>query len=132
MLGSGFAFLKVGYLKHPQHMSQIPEEIANYEADQLLYHGRIDSGTGKALILANAYVGENLELITTPFLALQGERDELVDPEGAKQLHTRARSPDKSLVIYPNSKHDLLHDVDRESVYEQIHNWIQTRTHQAL
>ncbi|MCG8311602.1 MAG: lysophospholipase [Pseudomonadales bacterium] len=127
LLGNAFPFLKVGYLKHPHHMSQIPEEVARYKADKLLYHGKIDSGTGKTLILANSYVGENMEKMTVPFIALQGERDELVDPDGAKQLHSRANSLDKKLVTYPYSKHDLLHDIDHQDVYSQIQNWLTLR-----
>jgi hypothetical protein len=66
-----------------------------------------------------------------PFLVCQGSADQVVSPEGAKQLHDQAPSSDKTLKLYRDFYHDVLHEQGHEQVMDDIVSWIAARAEHA-
>lgn len=124
LLGSVAPRLPVGRLTHGALMTRDPERAAAYDRDPLVHHGAIDAGTGKALLRANLAVDGMLERIVTPFLAVQGGRDELVDPDGARALLARAGAEDKQLRVFDDARHDLFLEEERDEVIEAIRAFV--------
>ncbi len=66
--------------------------------------------------------------ITLPFLVMHGTGDRLTNPEGSKDLHRRASSTDKTLKLYPDLYHDLLHEPEQAAVMQEILRWLESHT----
>ena len=50
-------------------------------------------------------------------------------PDGSEQFFNEASSTDKTLKLYEGYYHDLLNDLGRETVFEDIDGWISERLH---
>lgn len=109
-------------------MSRDPMQIAEYDADELTYHGKITAGTGRQLLLANERIEKHLDRVVVPFLVLQGMADTLVDPEGAKAVYAISPGKDKSIQLYPAALHDLFHESNREEVLTHLQAWLDVPT----
>lgn len=128
LLGGAFPHLPLANLTAGELMSRDPAQVAEYDDDELTYHGRITAGTGKQLLLANEYIEAHLHRIAIPFLVLQGTADELVDPEGAKAVYALSPSTDKSIHLYPDALHDLFHERNRDEVLTHLKTWLDERS----
>lgn len=64
-------------------------------------------------------LSRSIKTITTPLLIQHGGSDEIVDSVESIQFYERLKSK-KQIIIYPNSKHDLLFDVDKELVINDL------------
>ena len=127
LLGRIAPHLPIAHLKQGWMMSSMSEEIQAYEQDDLLYHGKIEAGTGLELMHSNDWVSQNMQKFELPFLALQGTDDVLVNPEGPELLMQRCPQEDKALKVFNQARHDLLHDRSAQSVQNTILNWLEKR-----
>lgn len=125
-LGTALPYTKLVNLKAAWMMTSLPGEQAAYDADTLLYHGKLELGTGLALMRANQWCSAHREEFTLPMLALQGREDELVDPVAAERLYEAQDHPASTLKLY-DARHDLLHDYVAEDVTAQIVEWLERR-----
>lgn len=64
---------------------------------------------------------------TTPVLLLHGGQDRMADPQGSRDFHAAVGSRDKALRIYPDARHNLLLEPEREEVASDIAAWIAAR-----
>ncbi|WP_445191885.1 lysophospholipase [Sphingomonas sp. Tas61C01] len=84
--------------------------------------------TMAALARANATLETRLPRLAVPLLVLHGTADEATRPEGSEAVFAAARSSDKSLKLYPKYRHDLLNDLGRDYVTNDIGNWVEARS----
>lgn len=112
----------------PNKMSSVAAEQRDYDTDPLVYHGYMNAGTGKELILANRSAAKKLAQIDTPLLVLHGEADTLVAPEGGVALYHQAQTADKTLHLYPDSFHDVFHERHKTDVFEHVRTWLDAHT----
>ena len=110
-----------------KRLSRDPKAVSDFERDPFVYHGPMRNRTGWELVRLMRSTVKNAERIELPLLVLHGEADRLADPEGSKLLFQKASSRDKHLHIYPSGYHELLKDVDRERVFEDILAWLRAR-----
>ncbi|KAH9137048.1 hypothetical protein AeRB84_018037 [Aphanomyces euteiches] len=61
--------------------------------------------------------------IKIPLLIFHGELDVLTCPAGSAMLYDRASSPVKEMHLVPNVYHELLHDICRDDILDQIVAW---------
>jgi len=108
-------------------LSRDPLIIQANRDDPLVYHGNIPAATGLAMIKAVAYVQRNMEAFQLPLLIIQGTADQLVDPEGSKQLYACAKSSDKTLKLYEGFYHEVLNEPEKEEVMAEIIEWLDQR-----
>ena len=66
-------------------------------------------------------------LITLPVLILHGTDDKNTKPDGSQHFHDMAGSVDKTLKLYEGGFHDLLNDLDKRVVMQDIQGWIGAR-----
>jgi alpha-beta hydrolase superfamily lysophospholipase len=64
-------------------------------------------------------------------LILHGTDDKATRPDGSEQFFREAGSADKTLKLYEGYYHDLLNDLGREAVIEDIAGWIGARLPQS-
>jgi acylglycerol lipase len=87
-----------------------------YATSKLLFNTLI--GQIQAKILKNKVA------IPTLFL-VAGEEDELVDTRESKAIFNGLKVKDKKIIQYPNMRHALSIELEREVVFRDIFNWIQ-------
>jgi alpha-beta hydrolase superfamily lysophospholipase len=83
--------------------------------------------TVAALARAGEQLRDRLASLSLPLLVLHGTADHAAKPEGSEMLFDAARSADKTLKLYDGHYHDLLNDLDRDRVTNDIGNWITKR-----
>jgi alpha-beta hydrolase superfamily lysophospholipase len=109
------------------HVSRDPKVVADYQADPLVYRGKVPAGIGKALLV----VGEKMHLlapgITAPLLVVHGEDDRLVAAEGSRRLVEHVGSRDVELKIYPELFHEVFNEPERDQVLDDVVSWISAR-----
>jgi alpha-beta hydrolase superfamily lysophospholipase len=79
------------------------------------------------MMRAQQAIVKSAEKFTLPLLALIPEADTLVDPKAGEDFFRRAGSKDKTLKIYPEHRHELLRETDREGIYADICDWLRRR-----
>ena len=65
--------------------------------------------------------------ITLPLLILHGTRDKVTLAAGSEAFAREAGSGDKTLKLYDGHYHDLLADLGKEAVLQDIIDWILPR-----
>jgi len=82
-------------------------------------------------VAALARAGERFErefgTITLPLLILHGTADKATRPDGSQEFFDHAGSADKELILYDGYFHDLLSDLGKERVFDDIAGWIEAR-----
>jgi alpha-beta hydrolase superfamily lysophospholipase len=110
-----------------EDFSRDPEWVAQLNADPLT----LDEVQPVSTVAAFARAGERFERefprITLPVLILHGTADKATRPDGSQQFFDEAGSADKTLKLYDGHYHDLLNDLGREQVFDDIVAWIDAR-----
>ena len=110
-----------------EDFSRDPEWVAQLNADPLT----LDEVQPVATVAAFARAGERFERefgkITLPVFIMHGTEDKATRPDGSQQFFDEAGSADKTLKLYEGYYHDMLNDLGREVVFEDIDAWISER-----
>jgi acylglycerol lipase len=110
-----------------EDFSRDPDWVAQLNADPLT-EGEVQP---VQTVAAFARAGERFERefgrITLPVLILHGTDDKATRPDGSQQFFDEAGSADKTLKLYDGYYHDLLNDIGRERVMDDIIAWIDER-----
>lgn len=88
-------------------------QISLYLATQLLAQGRF----------ALDHAGET----DTPTLIMHGDEDELIDQAACRNLALRMRDRSE-FVRWPGGRHDLINDVDAETLADHLVGWMNQKT----
>lgn len=108
-------------------LSREPGEVRAYRDDPLVYTGRTRARTIVELLDMGAAARAAAERIASPLLIVHGGADRIADPEGSRRLFERVGAADKQLEIYPGGFHELLNDLEREQVMQDILAWLEQR-----
>jgi alpha-beta hydrolase superfamily lysophospholipase len=115
-----------------EDFSRDPEWVAQLKSDPLT----LDEVQPVSTVAAFARAGERFERefgrITLPVFILHGTEDKATRPDGSQQFFDEAGSSDKTLKLYEGYYHDLLNDLGREQVMDDIVQWIEERIPQTI
>jgi acylglycerol lipase len=114
-----------------EDLSRDPAALEALAADPL-FHRRLSLWAGTELMRTFELVPGYPHRIHTPMLLLTGTDDRIVDSQGALRFARGLASLDKEHRSYPGMMHDLLHDVGKEQVLEDIAGWIRQRAQHGL
>ncbi len=114
----GVQTLDSTYLSHDRAV------VEAYDRDPLVYRGKITARLGSEMFTTMFRVQQGMPALKIPLLIMQGTGDKLVSPEGAKLLHTRAGSADRTLKMYDGFYHELFNEPDREKVFADLVPWL--------
>jgi alpha-beta hydrolase superfamily lysophospholipase len=110
-----------------EDFSRDPEWVATLNADPLTL-GEVQP---VATVAAFARAGERFERefnrITLPVLIMHGTADKATRPDGSEEFYKAAGSTDKTLKLYDGYAHDLLNDIGKEQVVDDVALWIEER-----
>lgn len=107
-------------------LSRLADEVAAYEADTVMYHGRVPALTGASMLTLSASLWPRYAQWTLPTLVLHGTADRITDPRGSQRFTDTIRSADKTLVLEDGGYHELLNDECRGRVRGVIVDWLQS------
>ena len=98
--------------------------VAAYEADPLVFHGKIPAGLGGALMSTLQTFPARLPGLRLPTLALHGESDKLADVSGTRMLGELAGGDDVTVKIYPGLFHEIFNEPEKDAVLKDVTDWI--------
>lgn len=105
-------------------ISRDPEVVRKYDADPLVYRGKIPVRTGaESLIAADAAIAQ-LAKLRLPLLIVQGTEDKLVSPMGAQLVAGTASSEDITLKMYDGLYHEVHNEPEQQTVLDDIAAWL--------
>lgn len=70
---------------------------------------------------------ENIKNFTCPILYLHGKDDSIVECESTKWLYENNPVEDKELILYDGMYHEILNEVEKEKVINDILDWLNKR-----
>jgi acylglycerol lipase len=107
--------------------SRDPKVVEAMNNDPLIAHEVQPTQTVAEMVRADERLKQEFGLITLPVLILHGTLDKAAKPSGSQHFYDKVGSTDKTLKLYEGHVHDLLNDIDKEVVLEDIHQWIDER-----
>ena len=113
-----------------EDFSRDPDWVAALNADPLTKDEVQPVQTVAALARADERLDREFGGITLPVLILHGTADKATKPAGSQQFFDEAGSADKTLKLYEGHYHDLLNDLGKEQVIDDIAGWIDARLDQ--
>jgi alpha-beta hydrolase superfamily lysophospholipase len=108
-----------------EDFSRDPEVVQAKNTDPLIAHEIQPTQTVAEMVRADERLRREFPLITLPVLILHGTADKATRPSGSQRFYENAGSRDKTLKLYDGHLHDLLNDLDKEIVMNDIKGWIE-------
>ena len=127
VLGRMIPKIPVGNAGGSALLSRDVEVCKRFDADPLCYKGLVRARTGAELLKLAAWCERHLEEFHAPFLIAHGEADKLADIAGSKAMIARAQSEDKQILSFPGMEHEIMNEIGKEQVFEQMQRWIDAR-----
>lgn len=106
-----------------------PTAVERIQTDPL-QHSQVSLYLATQLLAQGRYALDHAHEVDTRTLVLLGDRDELIDRAACH--HLGYRMPSAEVVSCPNGRHDLLHDVDADTVVDHIFDFIGRSQRMAL
>lgn len=110
-----------------EDFSRDPKVVEDINKDPLIYHDAGPAKTASELFKAVDSIQENMAKIETPFITLHGQNDLLTMYEGSTDLFQISKAKGKSLKLYQQAYHDLLHEPEKEKVFNDMLTWLEGR-----
>ena len=128
-------FKGLGHLAPHAHILHLPNErfsrdpkaVEAMNEDPLIAHETQPTRTMAALVRADERLKKEFSRITLPVLILHGTADKNTRPSGSQHFYDMVGSVDKTLKLYEGGFHDLLNDLDKHVVMQDIQDWIGVR-----
>lgn len=111
----------------PATISRDPAAVAAYVNDPLVSLLAPPARTGAELLQAMEANRAAAAGLALPVYLFHGDADRLTDPDGSRDIHERWGGSDKTLRLWPGSRHETFNDLDREGVVAELLGWILAR-----
>lgn len=108
-------------------ISRDPAVVAAYNADPLVYHGKVPAGVGRALLQVGETMPQRAPALTAPLLVVHGSDDRLIPVDGSRRLVECVGSSDVELKVYPGLYHEVFNEPERDQVLDDVVSWITAR-----
>lgn len=110
-----------------EYFSRDPKVVQAMNEDPLIAHEIQPAQTSAEMVRADERLKNEFPRITLPLLNLHGTADKVTKFGGSQIFYERAGSSDKTIKLYEGHFHDLLNDIDKETVIADIKSWIAAR-----
>ncbi|MDP2808543.1 MAG: lysophospholipase [Rhodocyclaceae bacterium] len=111
----------------PAAISRDPAAVAVYVGDPLVSLQAPPARTGAELLRAMAANRAAAAGLTLPVYLFHGEADRLTDPAGSREIYESWGGAERTLRLWPGSRHETLNDLDREAVAAELLEWVLAR-----
>ena len=110
-----------------EDFSRDPKVVEAMLNDPLLANEVQPTLTVAEMVRADERLDREFSTLTLPVLILHGTEDKVTRPGGSQRFYDNAGSKDKTLKLYEGQVHDLLNDIEKESVMADILAWLKAR-----
>lgn len=107
--------------------SRDPKVVEAMNNDPLIAHETQPTKTVAELAREDDRLKRQFPEFTLPLLIMHGTEDKATKPSGSQFFFDTAGSTDKTLKLYQGNFHDLLNDIGKEEVTEDIQAWVDAR-----
>jgi alpha-beta hydrolase superfamily lysophospholipase len=107
--------------------SRDPAVVSAMNNDPLIANEKQPAETASEVLKAAARLKDNMPNLKVPVFIIHGTADEATRPEGSQYFYDNVGSEDKTLKLYEGGYHDLLNDIDKETVMADILAWVTER-----
>ena len=107
--------------------SRDPTVVEQMNNDPLINAEKEPAETASEVLKAAARIKENMPNLNVPVFIIHGTDDKATRPEGSQYFYENVGSKDKTLKLYEGGYHDLLNDIDKETVMADILAWVNER-----
>ena len=108
----------------PTILTTDPEQVRRFIADPLVDKGLWRIGTSVAMLKAGRAIRDHANQLTLPILACHGGDDKLTPKSGAIYLKEHVKSEDITIKIYPGLRHELVNEIGRVEIIQEITDWL--------
>jgi alpha-beta hydrolase superfamily lysophospholipase len=108
-------------------VSRDPQVVAAYNADPMVYHGKLPAGIARALLSVGETMPQRAGALTAPLLVVHGEQDKLIPVAGSHHLLECVASEDAHLKVYPELYHEVFNEPEQAVVLDDVASWIEVR-----
>lgn len=108
-------------------VSRDPAVVAAYQADPLVWHGKVPAGIAGELIRVGEGMPRHAQGLDRPLLVVHGSDDRLVPYRGSERLVEAAASDDVHLKVYPGLYHEVFNEPEKLTVLADVLSWIEAR-----
>ena len=98
--------------------------LERLDADPLIAGEKQPSQTVAELVRAGDRLTREFARLKLPLFILHGTADRATRPDGSRSFYAAAGARDKTLNLYDGHAHDLLADIGKEGVLDDILRWI--------
>ncbi len=103
------------------------QSVVQAYIDDPLVHRRMTFSLADELLAAVVRTAGSGAQVQVPLLMLHGEADEICPARGTRAFHAQLRGPGHRLRIYPQLRHEIFNEPEREQVYEDLAEWLVAR-----
>ncbi|MBZ9751450.1 alpha/beta hydrolase [Deinococcus sp. HMF7604] len=111
-------------------LSRLADEVAAYEADTTMYHGKVPALTAASMLRLSGELWPQYARWQVPTLVFHGSEDRLTDPRGSRRFIEALPASDKTFHEVEGGYHELLNDERREEVRQLVLDWLDVRAPQ--
>lgn len=105
-------------------LSRDPQIVAAYKNDPLVDPKGVRARTGLAMIQGARELRGEVGALRLPLLLMHGAADQIAPPVGTGYIHEQAASSDKTVQVYPEMRHEIFNEIDRERVLDDLVSWL--------
>jgi alpha-beta hydrolase superfamily lysophospholipase len=109
-------------------VSRDPQVVKAYQEDPLVQKSFTTKLMGEVFIRGAKWLMGNMSGYRYPCLILHGGGDQIVPPDASRYLHEHISSSEKTLRVYDGLYHEILNEPEKETVLEDIRQWIEARS----
>ncbi|WP_431963234.1 lysophospholipase [Nocardia sp. bgisy134] len=106
-------------------ISRDPAVVAAYDADPLVYRGKLPARTGTEILNATDTVKRRLDKLTVPLLVLHGTADVLAAPSSTDLIERGAASKDLTVIRYDGLYHEIFNEPEQDRVLTDVVTWLE-------
>jgi alpha-beta hydrolase superfamily lysophospholipase len=107
-------------------LTRDPQQLQTIAADPLR-HDRISPPLYFGMVAEGAAMQSKASALGIPTLIVIGEADPIIDPASTRAFFDQVGSRDKTLIAYPEMRHEPFNELGRERVIGDIARWISER-----
>jgi alpha-beta hydrolase superfamily lysophospholipase len=104
--------------------SRDPKAVAAMDNDPLIAHETQPTKTVAELAREDDRLKRQFPEFTLPLLIMHGTDDKATKPSGSQLFFDTAGATDKTLKLYDGHFHDLLNDLGKQEVFDDIQGWV--------
>jgi alpha-beta hydrolase superfamily lysophospholipase len=104
---------------HYEYLTRDAEMLKAYEHDSLR-HDKISSGIYLGMMENMELVKQNAGRLRLPTLVQAAGAEKIVSLPAIREFFPKIGSPNKKLIVYEGSYHEIFNDLDRERVFKDL------------